>query len=418
MATRFLDTIPDYAGQAQNAVTASMLAPPPAAPKHHFDWGSALQRLAMDAPVAEATLKGDYASAATLRAANATLWNKMAKEKTARAVTQQAYDYLVNVRGYDPRQAAVIASASLDKLGEEWATAERTRDMGEGATVRAPSKTGPGFDTWTAPKSYQHGAEVALFDPNQAAPSSGPPMLSPGAPGGMGGAPMLPSAPILGDLPNTAPGRPPMPPPSLPAAAQGPGVSGAPMLPPGGASGLPGMPSALRRFRMSTEAEQYADSLYPRGSPEWRNAVQDAQLKEIGPTGFRERRQLQANELGVSVANNIRTTTTERDNNIRSTDASVGNNRRSVDASLSNTRNRPAATGVDAKGNTVLIYPDNRVVTTHGIRPVSSTRGRGRGGAAGGGFVPDGATATGPGGQKIVRRGGRWLDMRTGQPVQ
>lgn len=119
----------------------------------------------------------------------------------------------------------------------------------------------------------------------------------------------------------------------------------------------------------------------------------------------------------IDERNNIRTNATSSANNVRTTGTSAANSERSTNASMANNNNRPAAVGVDATGHTVIVYPNNRVVQTTGIRPVSAAARRGRlGGGAGGSF--EGATATGAGGHKLVVHGGRWVDAQTGQPVQ
>jgi hypothetical protein len=79
-----------------------------------------------------------------------------------------------------------------------------------------------------------------------------------------------------------------------------------------------------------------------------------------------------------------------RDNNIRSTGQSDTNNRRSTNQSnINSQRSSDTARGA-------FSY-------THG--------GRGRGGSA----EPE---AVGPGGKRIVFRGGHWVDPATGKPVQ
>lgn len=213
-----------------------------------------------------------------------------------------------------------------------------------------------------------------------------------------------PGAPFTGEVSVGAP------PDAAPVAASRPGLPrmplGAPMM------GAAPLANVVGAGSLRTDAEQYADTLYPRGTREWRGAVQDAMLKANGPTAFGQDQQLQGQRLSVQ----MRGQDIDQGNNIRTNDTSAANNTRSTNASMSNNRNRPAAVGVDPQGNSVIIYPDNRVVDTHGIRPISSAARRGRqGGGAGG--SSEGAVAVGPNGHKIVVRGGRWVDPVTGQPV-
>jgi hypothetical protein len=124
----------------------------------------------------------------------------------------------------------------------------------------------------------------------------------------------------------------------------------------------------------------------------------------------------------IDEANNVRTTDTSAANNIRTTGTSAANNQRSTNASMANRRFTPAAVGVDASGHTAIVYPDNRVVDTT-MRPVSSTRGRGRLGGAnpGGTDIVPGSTHVNPStGQTIAysTRAGGYIDTKTGQKVK
>lgn len=191
-----------------------------------------------------------------------------------------------------------------------------------------------------------------------------------------------------------------------------------PQLEAAGITGLPDHWDPQHAVARLTMGMKVADAL--REGREAANTTSEIQYRTDETAIGRDRNRIdETNNIrtnATSTANNVRTNATSSANNVRSTGTSAANNVRSTDATISNNRNRPAAVGVDATGHTVIVYPDNRVVTTHGIRPVSAAARRGRqGGGAGG--AAEGATATGPGGHKIVVHGGRWVDAQTGQPV-
>lgn len=119
----------------------------------------------------------------------------------------------------------------------------------------------------------------------------------------------------------------------------------------------------------------------------------------------------------INERNNIRTTSTSSANNVRSTGTSAANNERSTNASLTNRNATPAAVGVDANGEQVITYPNNRTVIVHGARPVSSLRGRGRMGSPAAPQYHEGDTAVGAGGHMIVMHAGQWHDKQTGRPI-
>lgn len=391
----------------------------PVGEKHKFSFGKALAGFFLGAPVAQALLAGDYARAGQLNIQGQQLAaSRYSRAPQAASELHQLSVYAALRDSGVPKNDAIIALTNMDKLGENFNTRYRTDDIAPGHTRSQPNLDGS-VSSYTAPNLVQHGADYQFVTPSADGPSGlppvspdrvGPPGLRASSPPDQ--APMLPAPPdqaMLGGV-------------SIPGASGPPAAPTRPALPPGipPGAGLPpsapmlGNPRAnvVAAGSLRTDAEQYADTLYDRGSPQWRSAVQDAMLKANGPTAFRQDQQLQGARLGVQ----MRGQDIDQGNNVRTTSTSAANNLRSTNASMANNRNRPAAVGVDANGNTTLVYPDNRVVTTHGIHPVSSVRGRGR---LGGAVSPqEGMTATGPGGQKLVLRGGQWVDPRTGAPVR
>lgn len=78
-----------------------------------------------------------------------------------------------------------------------------------------------------------------------------------------------------------------------------------------------------------SEMERYAEQFGPRGSPEWKSAIQDYRLTGAGPTAYIYRDKLQDQSLTQSDVNNARTNRTSADNNVRTTTTSADNSRRS-----------------------------------------------------------------------------------------
>jgi hypothetical protein len=368
----------------------------PIAQKHKFNVGRALLSFFVGVPAAQAILHGDYASAQQYnlqsRAGMARIQDQNAKRQL-----EQAHDlaiYSAMRHSGLSRDDAMLAMSNTDEFGKNYNTRFRTDDVAEGHVRYQPNLDGSA-SRMAVPKMVQHEGDFAFVSPpDGAAPpangfrsSAGPPPMSDGQAAAAMGSPPAPAMR----------GGPPMLPPGSPSA---PFLSAPPAIISGAGS-------------LRTAAEQYADTLYQRGTPQWRSAVQDAMLKANGPTAFRQDQQLQGARLDVQ----MRGQNIDQGNNMRTNATSAANNTRSTNASMANRNATPAAIGVDANGNQVITYPNNRVVQTHGIRPVSSAARRGRqGGGAGG--ATEGATATGPGGHKIIVRGGRWVDAQSGAPVQ
>jgi hypothetical protein len=141
------------------------------------------------------------------------------------------------------------------------------------------------------------------------------------------------------------------------------------------------------------------ESGYQPGTPEAHNFMRDYHLDGQGPTAV----QMQRESLGQSNINNIRQTST-----------STANSLRDARTSAANKANTPAGTVLNEKGEVVVVYPNGRTQTLRNSRPVAG-QGRGRGGAgrapagASGGTSPEGTVIEGPGGKRLVKRGGNWV---------
>lgn len=169
---------------------------------------------------------------------------------------------------------AELAALNTQKLSEEYNSRFRTRDVAGGDSVRTPNMDGTAR-VYTAPKMFQHGADVELFDPQ-----------------GLGGGGMGESSPALPPLPS-----------ALPPLMTGQGMMGQ-------------RRAGSRGLSMRTEAEQYADTIAKRGTLEWGTAVRDFILKGDGPTAYGYKDDLQdqrissaqtAAALGIAIISISRT---------------------------------------------------------------------------------------------------------------
>lgn len=212
-----------------------------------FNLGKALMSFADAAPIAQATLNGDYAGASQARSRLDQRRTDRAENDRLNGVRTDAYNYLVNERGVDPKRARVMTE-NLSNLSQEFNTTERTRELGEGQSIAAP-RLGGGYDLTTAPKTFQHGADVMRID-GQGPPPSAPRQTGPQSYDDSA----VPSSKAALAMP--------APPPSAPRMGQ-----------PGASS-----------WSMRTDAEQYADQMAPRDKPAWATAMQDYTLKGNGPT--------------------------------------------------------------------------------------------------------------------------------------
>ena len=139
-----------------------------------------------------------------------------------------------------------------------------------------------------------------------------------------------------------------------------------------------------------TPSQTYAATLGAApGTPAYADAIKDYVLRSSGPTAYEGRDALQADRyryMGQLQA--PRLATSRRNTDVR-TSASIANNMRS--------------TATAQRGQSLT-----------DARTRGSAAYQGRGVATGGAA----AVAVGPGGHKIVVKGGRWVDAQTGQPVQ
>jgi hypothetical protein len=145
------------------------------------------------------------------------------------------------------------------------------------------------------------------------------------------------------------------------------------------------------------------------GSPEYAQAVQDYRLgswsdpameNRYGLEGVRygHRDSLQDQRLRSGERNTDVRVGVSRENNIRSTSTSAANNRRSTATSSAN--------NVRSTGQS-----NTNSVRSNDTRLQTAPRRKGIGNAAG-------PVAVGPNGERLVVRNGKWVDEKTGRPVQ
>jgi len=237
-------------------------------------------------------------------------------------------------QGMDPNQAAILA-ADPQEMAKHFGTRFDAATIDEGSSRYVPNLDGSA-NVFTSPKTFKEGADVVQMPGSQ--------MVAPAFSG-------------------------------LPA---GPQQIGAP-------ANIPGL---------RTEAEQYADSIAQRGSPEWQSAVSNYTLKSYGPAAhtmlgdrLQALRDIAAGHDATSRGNNIRTTGTSAANNIRSTSTSSANNARTT--GQSNTNNL-RTTGTSAANNAA--NNETRLRTSRTVRA-----------------LPNEPVAVGPGGKKLVVRNGQWV---------
>jgi hypothetical protein len=146
-------------------------------------------------------------------------------------------------------------------------------------------------------------------------------------------------------------------------------------------------------FTGKTDAGWAAEeSGYQPGTKGYTEFMRDKHLGAYGPTAG------QMNDARLAQSNT---------NNVRSTSTSAANAELAAQTSRQNRANTPVGTVLNERGEVVVAYPDNRVTTLRGSKPVSTGRGRAGRGAGG---VPDGTVIRNPQtGQTMVRRGGRWV---------
>ncbi len=251
---------------------------------------------------------------------------------------------------------AEVAALNTQKLGEEYNSRFRTRDAAEGHSIRTPNMNGT-ERVWTAPKTFQHGADVQILDPQSL---------------GSGG---------MGDSSSMLPPLPSVLPPMMTGSQRAAGSRG---------------------FSMRTEAEQYADTIAKRGTLEWGTAVRDFILKGDGPTAYGYRDDLQDQRIASD----------NRNTDVRA-NASIASSERAAGASRYNRDNTPVSRVVNERGEVVLTYANGRVQTLRNSRPIPTTRNGGRRAGRAGGGVAEGTVIRNPTtGQTMVRRGGQWVAQR------
>lgn len=162
-----------------------------------------------------------------------------ADEKRERAHHEKLAQQLF-AAGVPPSQIPLLLT-NPEAIGSQFATRLQTRTVDEGSSVYTPNPDGRAH-VFTAPKTFSEGADV---------------MQSPAV--------------------NTTLGAP---------------------LPYPGTAQVPGAPRRLEGLR--SEAEQYADTLAPRTSKNWRSAISDYVLKGDGPTANAHDRDIWGQRLSTT----------------------------------------------------------------------------------------------------------------------
>jgi hypothetical protein len=161
-----------------------------------------------------------------------------AKKRDADEQTAQYVQALV-ARGMNPDEAVIMA-ADPTEMAKHLGTHFDAATVDEGSSRYVPNMNGTA-NVFTAPKTFQHGADVVQMPGSQTV------------------------APNFSSL----------------------GTMGVPQ-PLGDANSIPGL---------RTDAEQYAGSIATPGTPAYNTAIQDYTLKGEGPTAFDYKGQLQAARL-------------------------------------------------------------------------------------------------------------------------
>lgn len=136
----------------QAALADNAMKTPPKKRGGGFNWGDALLAFA-----------GGPQVAYHLRKDRMEREGKAEQAERMAVLQSNAYNYLVYKKGLDPAQADLIVQANPEKLAEEWATSQRTREVSEGETIDGPN------GRYTAPKTYELNNNVYRFDPQAGA---------------------------------------------------------------------------------------------------------------------------------------------------------------------------------------------------------------------------------------------------------
>lgn len=260
-----------------------------------------------------------------------------AKQERRRAEAQfQDHDRIMGAmmrQGMTADQAE-IAALNLEKFSDHYTSRYKADVINKGDTRYSPNLNGTA-DTYTAPETFKEGADVGA------------------------------TPPIQGRI--------------------------------GAAYGAPSPIGSARSFDMlRPEPEQYADSIAPRGSDEWLQAVQDAEMGANGPTANAYRQSMLTQRLATQERNNIRT-----------------NNRPRGSTTRAPAPKAPTPTSVigrimDKQARGQALTPGEQ--STYNDYRAGKGSGNGRRGGSS-------ATAVGPNGEQAVLRNGKWVDARTGRPL-
>lgn len=221
--------------------------------------GQKILKVLGDAALNLSAANGDYGAQLKLR--------QRALDKQSRQQAEAEFGEHDRIASILMRQGmsadeAELAALNAGKLGEEYNSRFRTRDVAPGHSVQTPDLGGAEPGVWTAPEVFKEGADLVRVDPQA------------------GEGAQLPSL---------------------------------------------GSPGVTRINGLRSDAEQYADSLgHRRGTRDWGRAVRDFALKSYGPSAVSAKNLLQARSLDQSDTNNRRSTSASRANSIRSNETRRG----------------------------------------------------------------------------------------------
>jgi hypothetical protein len=262
---------------------------------------------------------------------------------------KQTADYInaLVARGMDPSEAQILA-ADPAEMAKHFGTRFDAATVDEGSSRYVPNFDGT-TNVFTAPKTFTHGADVVQMPGSQT------------------------------------------------VAPDFTGVSAIPQ-PLGGPVSVPGL---------RTDSEQYADSVAPRGTPEWTNAVQDYGLKAYGPSAAGMQQDRLANSLTIAQGHDR----TSAANTRYRVDHPAPGRGRQAPAPKPPTPTTVVGAIMDKQARGEALTPSEMNTLRDYRTHYKPQRGAVQ-------ISPNEPVAHGPNGQKLVVRDGKWVDAATGKPVQ